>query len=169
MVTWHHMLHPPQVRGWRDGSTESCRSTGKGHWWEGMWLGVWLPVWPSVSCRHELQHFIDVMEGYIANQLFYLSWGEFEEDLANNVRPPLSLSLSPPLFPPSPPSLSFLPPSLPLPPSLFASLPSLSSLPLLSPPFPPSPPLPLCSLSPYPLAGHLTFPLPAGEQFGHSN
>ena len=35
--------------------------------------------------RHELQHFVDVMQGYITNQLFYLSWRELEDDLATKV------------------------------------------------------------------------------------
>jgi gamma-tubulin complex component 6 len=35
--------------------------------------------------RHEFQHFVGVMEGYITNQLFYLSWRELEEDLATKV------------------------------------------------------------------------------------
>jgi gamma-tubulin complex component 6 len=35
--------------------------------------------------RRELQHFVDVMHGYITNQLFYLSWGELEDDLASKV------------------------------------------------------------------------------------
>ena len=37
------------------------------------------------SCRHELQHFITVMQGYLTNQLFHLSWGEFETELNQNV------------------------------------------------------------------------------------
>ena len=36
-------------------------------------------------CRHELQHFVDVMQGYITNQLFYLSWLEFEDQLTNQI------------------------------------------------------------------------------------
>ena len=35
--------------------------------------------------RHEFQHFVGVMEGYITNQLFYLSWRELEEDMATKV------------------------------------------------------------------------------------
>lgn len=32
--------------------------------------------------RHEFQHFINIMHSYVANQLFYISWREFEVDLA---------------------------------------------------------------------------------------
>lgn len=42
------------------------------------------PSFPP-SCRHELQHFITVMQGYLTNQLFHLSWGEFETELSQNV------------------------------------------------------------------------------------
>ena len=44
-------------------------------------------LFPSLppSCRHELQHFITVMQGYLTNQLFHLSWGEFETELGQNV------------------------------------------------------------------------------------
>ena len=38
-----------------------------------------------ITYRHEFQHFVGVMEGYITNQLFYLSWRELEEDLATKV------------------------------------------------------------------------------------
>ena len=33
------------------------------------------------TCRQELQHFVAVMEGYITNQLFHLSWRELENRL----------------------------------------------------------------------------------------
>lgn len=36
--------------------------------------------------RHELQHFSSVMHDYIANQLFNLSWQEFEHELHHKVR-----------------------------------------------------------------------------------
>ena len=35
--------------------------------------------------RHEYQHFVNVMHGYIANQLFQITWREFETDLQNEV------------------------------------------------------------------------------------
>lgn len=35
--------------------------------------------------RHEYQHFVNVMHGYIANQVFQITWGEFETDLQNEV------------------------------------------------------------------------------------
>ena len=37
-------------------------------------------------CRHELQHFVDVMQGYLSNQLLHLSWQELEYDLTHKVR-----------------------------------------------------------------------------------
>ena len=37
--------------------------------------------------RHEFQHFVNIMHGYMANQLFNISWREFEVDLANKVSP----------------------------------------------------------------------------------
>ena len=35
--------------------------------------------------RHEYQHFVNVMHGYIANQVFQITWREFETDLQNEV------------------------------------------------------------------------------------
>ncbi|XP_064400242.1 uncharacterized protein LOC135346526 isoform X2 [Halichondria panicea] len=35
--------------------------------------------------RHEYQHFVNVMHGYIANQVFQITWREFENDLENDV------------------------------------------------------------------------------------
>ncbi len=35
--------------------------------------------------RHEYQHFINVMHGYIANQVFQITWREFENDLEKEV------------------------------------------------------------------------------------
>lgn len=35
--------------------------------------------------RHEFQHFVNIMHGYMANQLFNMSWREFEVDLATKV------------------------------------------------------------------------------------
>lgn len=35
--------------------------------------------------RHEFQHFVNIMNSYMANQLFYLTWREFEIELAQNV------------------------------------------------------------------------------------
>ncbi len=35
--------------------------------------------------RHEYQHFVNVMHGYIANQVFQITWREFEIDLENDV------------------------------------------------------------------------------------
>lgn len=37
--------------------------------------------------RHEFQHFVNIMHGYMANQLFNISWREFELDLATKVSP----------------------------------------------------------------------------------
>ena len=48
-------------------------------------LPLSLPPFLPLSCRHELQHFITVMQGYLTNQLFHLSWGEFETELNQNV------------------------------------------------------------------------------------
>ena len=50
-------------------------------------------VWSHCARRHELQHFVGVMEGYITNQVFYLSWRELVQDLDSKVCPPC---LSPP-------------------------------------------------------------------------
>ena len=61
----------------------------------------------SFSHRRELQHFVDVMHGYITNQLFYLSWGELEDDLASKVSSPAP-SPHLPLTSLSPPSRSSL-------------------------------------------------------------
>ena len=36
--------------------------------------------------RHEFQHFVNIMHGYVANQLFSISWREFETELENKVR-----------------------------------------------------------------------------------
>ena len=36
--------------------------------------------------RHEFQHFVNIMHGYVANQLFNISWREFEVDLSSKVR-----------------------------------------------------------------------------------
>ena len=35
--------------------------------------------------RHQFQHFINIMHGYVANQLFYISWREFEVELSSKV------------------------------------------------------------------------------------
>ncbi len=40
---------------------------------------------PLICSRHELQHFINVMEGYLMNQIFYLSWREFEVEMSQTV------------------------------------------------------------------------------------
>ena len=58
---------------------------------EPRWCGCAAIHYITACCRHELQHFVDVMQGYITNQLFYLSWGELEEDLASKVSHPPSL------------------------------------------------------------------------------
>ena len=36
--------------------------------------------------RHQFQHFVNIMLGYMANQLFYISWREFEVELSTKVR-----------------------------------------------------------------------------------
>ena len=36
--------------------------------------------------RHQFQHFVNIMLGYMANQLFYISWREFEVELNTKVR-----------------------------------------------------------------------------------
>ena len=36
--------------------------------------------------RHQFQHFVNIMHGYVANQLFYISWREFEVELNTKVR-----------------------------------------------------------------------------------
>ena len=33
--------------------------------------------------RHEMQHFVKVMQGYLANQVIHASWGEFQETLGH--------------------------------------------------------------------------------------
>ena len=38
--------------------------------------------------RHQFQHFVNIMLGYMANQLFYISWREFEVELSTKVRLP---------------------------------------------------------------------------------
>ena len=35
--------------------------------------------------RHEYQHFVNVMHSYIANQLFQITWRDFETDLQKEV------------------------------------------------------------------------------------
>ena len=78
-----------QVKVWRSGSRDSSRSRGEGGREGGHGDS-------AVLYRHELQHFVDIMQGYITNQLFYLSWRELEDDLTSKVSPSL---------PPSPLSL----------------------------------------------------------------
>lgn len=34
--------------------------------------------------RHEFQHFVNIMHGYISNQLLGLTWEEFQVDLAQH-------------------------------------------------------------------------------------
>ena len=38
------------------------------------------------DCRHEMQHFVKVMQGYIANQVTHVTWQEFQRDLRDNVK-----------------------------------------------------------------------------------
>ncbi|XP_072181800.1 gamma-tubulin complex component 6-like [Diadema setosum] len=35
--------------------------------------------------RHEMQHFVNVMQGYVVNQVIHVSWEEFQKDLKDNV------------------------------------------------------------------------------------
>ncbi|XP_072026264.1 gamma-tubulin complex component 6-like [Amphiura filiformis] len=35
--------------------------------------------------RHEMQHFVSVMQGYVVNQVIYVTWGEFQQELKTNV------------------------------------------------------------------------------------
>ena len=35
--------------------------------------------------RHQFQHFVNVMHGYMSNQIFYISWKEFQVELATKV------------------------------------------------------------------------------------
>ncbi|XP_041460037.1 gamma-tubulin complex component 6-like isoform X1 [Lytechinus variegatus] len=35
--------------------------------------------------RHEMQHFVNVMQGYVVNQVIHVSWEEFQKDLKENV------------------------------------------------------------------------------------
>ncbi|XP_030829097.1 gamma-tubulin complex component 6 [Strongylocentrotus purpuratus] len=35
--------------------------------------------------RHEMQHFVNVMQGYVVNQVIHVSWEEFQKDLKGNV------------------------------------------------------------------------------------
>ncbi|CAH1784421.1 unnamed protein product [Owenia fusiformis] len=35
--------------------------------------------------RHEMQHFVKVMQGYIANQIIHVTWQEFQTELADNM------------------------------------------------------------------------------------
>ena len=39
----------------------------------------------SVYClfRHEMQHFVHNLEGYLSNQILNVSWSEFQERLLN--------------------------------------------------------------------------------------
>lgn len=37
------------------------------------------------TCRHEFQHFVNIVHGYVANQLFFITWREFDIELTNKV------------------------------------------------------------------------------------
>ena len=36
----------------------------------------------ALVCRHEMQHFVQSVEGYLSNQVIQVSWKEFQVDLA---------------------------------------------------------------------------------------
>ena len=38
-----------------------------------------------LCCRHELQHFVDNIQGYLSNQILNVSWAEFQHELEHNV------------------------------------------------------------------------------------
>ena len=40
---------------------------------------------PVTWCRHEMQHFVSVMQGYVVNQVIHVSWEEFQRELKTNV------------------------------------------------------------------------------------
>jgi len=44
-----------------------------------------LSCFHSVYClfRHEMQHFVHNLEGYLSNQILNVSWSEFQERLLN--------------------------------------------------------------------------------------
>ena len=43
--------------------------------------------------RHELQHFVNIMHSYISNQVFLMSWEEFQKELRSEVTTPEGRSL----------------------------------------------------------------------------
>jgi len=38
-----------------------------------------------IPCRQEMQHFVKVMQGYIANQVIHVTWNEFMQALNSDV------------------------------------------------------------------------------------